>query len=47
MRNCPYTVAFDFIDTSLWDVPVPEDADATHVTTWVAKTVHDYHVGMA
>jgi hypothetical protein len=47
MRNCPYTVALDVINTSLWDVPVPEDADATHATTWVAKTVHDYHVGMA
>ena len=47
MRHCPYTVAFDCIDTSLWGIPAPEDADETHATTWVAKTVHDYHVGMA
>ncbi|KAF1828151.1 hypothetical protein BDW02DRAFT_618441 [Decorospora gaudefroyi] len=43
MRRCPYTVAFDYIDTSLWGIPTPEDADETHATTWVAKTVHDYH----
>ncbi|KAI1521713.1 repeatdomain containing protein, partial [Pyrenophora tritici-repentis] len=47
MRHCPYTVAFDCINTSLWGIPAPEDADETHATTWVAKTVHDYHVGMA
>jgi hypothetical protein len=39
MRHCPYTVAFDCIDTSLWGVPAPEDADGTHAKTWVAKTV--------
>jgi hypothetical protein len=33
MRGCPYTVALDVIDTSLWDIPAPEDADATHATT--------------
>jgi hypothetical protein len=47
MEDCPYTVAFKFINTSLWDVPATEDADIIHATTWVAKTVHDYHVGMA
>jgi hypothetical protein len=33
MRHCPYKVAFDSIDTSLWDIPAPEDADETHATT--------------
>ncbi|KAI2482480.1 hypothetical protein Ptr902_06861 [Pyrenophora tritici-repentis] len=47
MRHCPYTVAFEYIDTSLWGIPAPEDADETHATTWVAKTVRDYHVGTA
>lgn len=46
MEDCPYTVALKVIDTSLWDVPPTEDADATHVTTWVAKMVHDYNVAM-
>ena len=44
MRHCPYIVGLDFIDTSLWDVPAPADADETHATTWVAKMVHDYYV---
>jgi hypothetical protein len=47
MRNCLYIVMFNFIDTSLWDVPVLEDADVTHVITWVAKTVYNYHVRIA
>ena len=47
MRRCPYTVAFNYINTSLWGIPTPEDADEIHATTWVAKTVHDYYVGMA
>ncbi|KAG9379348.1 hypothetical protein A1F94_009704 [Pyrenophora tritici-repentis] len=34
------------ISTHLWGVPAPEDADETHATTWVAKAIHDYHVGM-
>ncbi|KAF7451466.1 PAT1 domain containing protein [Pyrenophora tritici-repentis] len=46
MRHCPYTVTFDYINPSLWGVPAPEDADETHATTWVAKAIHDYHVGM-
>jgi hypothetical protein len=46
MRHCPYTVAFEYIDTSLWGIPAPEDADETHATTWVAKIVHDYNVAM-
>jgi hypothetical protein len=46
MRDCPYTVALDSIDTSLWDVPVPEDANETHATTWVTKIVHDYYTAM-
>lgn len=46
MRHCPYKVAFDAIDTSLWDVPVPEDADEAHATTWVAKLVLDYSGAM-
>jgi hypothetical protein len=46
MRDCPYTVALDFIDTSLWDVPAPAGADKTHTTTWVAKMVRDYNVAM-
>jgi hypothetical protein len=46
MRDCLYTVALDSIDTSLWDVPVPEDADETHATTWVAKMIYDYHTAM-
>ena len=46
MEDCPYTVALQVIDTSLWNVPTPEDADETHATTWVAKAVHDYHGGM-
>ena len=45
MRHCPYTVAFEYIDTSLWGIPVPEDADKKHVTTWVAKAIRDYHEG--
>jgi hypothetical protein len=46
MRDCPYTVALDVINTSLWDVPAAEDADETHATTWVAKMVHDYNGAM-
>ncbi|KAI1684611.1 hypothetical protein KJE20_04895 [Pyrenophora tritici-repentis] len=46
MRHCPYTVTFDYTNPSLWGVPAPEDADETHATTWVAKAIHDYHVGM-
>jgi hypothetical protein len=46
MGDCPYTVALDAINTSLWDVPVPEDANKTHATTWVAKMVHDYNLAM-
>jgi hypothetical protein len=47
MRGCLYTVALDVINTSLWDVPAPQDAEETHVTTWVAKTVYDHYAGMA
>jgi hypothetical protein len=46
MGDCPYTVALDVVNTSLWDVPVPEDANGTHATTWVAKMIHDYNVAM-
>jgi hypothetical protein len=46
MRDCPYTVGLNVINTSLWDVPALEDADETHATTWVAKIVHDYYVTM-
>ena len=44
MRDCPYTVGLNVINTSLWDIPALEDADKTHATTWVAKIVHDYYV---
>jgi hypothetical protein len=33
MEDCPYTVGLKVIDTSLWDIPALEDADATHATT--------------
>ncbi|KAF1934504.1 hypothetical protein EJ02DRAFT_310402, partial [Clathrospora elynae] len=46
MGNCPYAVAFETIDTSLWGVPAPADANEAHATTWVAKTIHDYHLAM-
>jgi hypothetical protein len=46
MGDCPYTVTLDDINTSLWDVPVPEDADETHATTWVAKMIHDYNLAI-
>ena len=46
MEDCPYTVAVKVIDTSLWDVPAREDADAIHATTWVAKMIHDYNLAM-
>ena len=46
MRNCPYPVALDFIDTSLWDVPALTDADETHATTWVAKMIDEYSGAM-
>jgi hypothetical protein len=43
MGDCPYTVALDVVNTSLWDVPVPEDANET---TWVAKMIQDHNVAM-
>ncbi|KAE8822073.1 hypothetical protein HRS9139_10475 [Pyrenophora teres f. teres] len=46
MGECPYTVALDVINTSLWDVPVTEDANEAHATTWVAKMIHDYNLAM-
>ncbi|KAF1934946.1 hypothetical protein EJ02DRAFT_389925 [Clathrospora elynae] len=46
MGNCPYAVAFETIDTSLWGVPAPADVNKAHATTWVAKTIHDYHLAM-
>ncbi|CAE7221385.1 hypothetical protein PTTW11_11413 [Pyrenophora teres f. teres] len=46
MGDCPYTVALDVINTSLWDVPVTEDANEAHATTWVAKMIHDYNLAM-
>ncbi|KAF7444144.1 hypothetical protein A1F99_122180 [Pyrenophora tritici-repentis] len=47
MENCPYTVALKVINTALWGVPAPADANETHATTWVAKAIHDYNVSMA
>ncbi|KAF2744305.1 hypothetical protein M011DRAFT_470717, partial [Sporormia fimetaria CBS 119925] len=47
MGDCPYAVALDVVDTALWDIPATEDSSQRHVTTWVAKTIHDYHVSMA
>ncbi|KAF1970758.1 hypothetical protein BU23DRAFT_581893 [Bimuria novae-zelandiae CBS 107.79] len=44
IRDCPYIVGLDVINTSLWDIPAPADADKTHAITWVAKMVHDYYV---
>ncbi|KAK1916424.1 hypothetical protein P3342_004243 [Pyrenophora teres f. teres] len=32
--------------THLWDVPVTEDANEAHATTWVAKMIHDYNLAM-
>ncbi|KAF1934569.1 hypothetical protein EJ02DRAFT_490999 [Clathrospora elynae] len=46
MEDCPYVVALKTIDTSLWGVPAPADASEAHATTWVAKTIHDYHLAM-
>ncbi|KAF1941074.1 hypothetical protein EJ02DRAFT_493290 [Clathrospora elynae] len=46
MGNCPYAVALERIDTSLWGIPAPADASKAHATTWVAKTIHDYHLAM-
>ncbi|KAF1936906.1 hypothetical protein EJ02DRAFT_447775 [Clathrospora elynae] len=46
MGNCPYAVALETIDTSLWGVPATKDASEAHATTWVAKTIHDYHLAM-
>jgi hypothetical protein len=47
MENCQYTVAPKVINTSLWDISAPADADEAYTTTWVAETVHYYHVGVA
>ncbi|KAF2023535.1 hypothetical protein EK21DRAFT_105246 [Setomelanomma holmii] len=44
MEDCPHKVALMVINPSLWGVPAPEDADEIHATTWVAKTIHDYHL---
>ncbi|KAF1972350.1 hypothetical protein BU23DRAFT_468015, partial [Bimuria novae-zelandiae CBS 107.79] len=42
MGDCLYPVALESVNTSLWDVPVPTDADEMHATTWVAKIIRDY-----
>ncbi|KAF1360712.1 hypothetical protein EJ07DRAFT_85816, partial [Lizonia empirigonia] len=46
MRDCPYGVALDTINTSLWGIPALPDSSEIHATTWVAKTIHDYDIGM-
>ncbi|KAF1937068.1 hypothetical protein EJ02DRAFT_331450, partial [Clathrospora elynae] len=46
MEDCLYVVALKTIDTSLWGVPATADASEAHATTWVAKTIHDYHLAM-
>ncbi|CAA9966690.1 hypothetical protein PTMSG1_10049 [Pyrenophora teres f. maculata] len=33
MEDCPYAVALGVINTALWGVPAPADANEAHVTT--------------
>ena len=44
--DCPYKVALDTIDTSLWGIPALPDSSERHATTWVAKTIHDYNIAI-